>query len=437
MGEKLKTNAVIYGILILALLAALIFGIYKDMEAKEYASEIKMDYQRCFTELVQYVDDLEMNLEKSRFVNDPGQMMRLSGEIYREAMSASANLAMLPLKAEPLEHLSEFLNQVGNYAYSLSYKMLEGEEITSDEYDNLAGLCRYAEMLATGLDGNLEQLYNGTLDIRRVAENNAAGDIDNAMGELETQLHDYPALIYDGPFSSHLTDRKPLLLEGKSEITAEEAIVQAKSIAGGEFQCVEENGNIPAFYLYDNSGAVSMAITKQGGYLLSYLNDREIGEPIGDIGDGKLAAALFLQSIGFENMKESYYETVNNVAVINYAATQEGYTIYPDLIKVKVALDTLSVVGFESRGYVMYHKEREVPSVKVSAEAAADKINPNVEILSSALAVIPTQSGGEAFAWQIEGKIDDRRCLIYVNTQTGAEEKIFLLIESETGVLAV
>ncbi|MBQ8002829.1 MAG: germination protein YpeB [Clostridia bacterium] len=438
MGEKTKRMAIYLGLFSLVFIVAAFFGIKRDIQAENYKNEIRMDYQRCFTETVQYVDDLQLSLEKSKFVNDPGQMMRLSGEIYRQASSAAANLALLPLKTEPLEHLSEFLNQVGNYAYSLSFKMMEGESITEEEYQNLKNLEGYARNIAQSLDKNLEDLYNGTLDIRRSAEGSTPSGIDKVMGEIETQLHDYPALIYDGPFSSHLTDRKPLFLEGRKNITAEDAVNVVKKFMGEKtVECVEEKGNIPAYYIYDKEGVISAAVTKQGGYLLSYLNDRTVGEAKANIGEAKVTALTFLENLGFVDMKESYYEIISDVAVINYSAVQSGYTLYPDLVKVKVALDTCEVVGCETRGYLMYHKTREIPQIKISKEQAEEKINPHVEILSTSLAVIPSEGGAESFCWQIEGSLDNRHCLIYINTQTGAEEKLFLLIESETGTLAV
>lgn len=438
MREKLKSTGIFAGVLFVLVLCTAVFSINRDIELEKTKRQIKMDYQRCFTEMVQYVDDLQLSLEKSRFVNDPGQMMRLSGEIYRQAAMASSNLALLPLKTEPLEHLNEFLNQVGNFSYALSSKMLEGETVSEEEYRNLTNLEKYAANIASVLDGDLEDLYNGVLDIRRSAEGATPSGIDKAMGEIETQLHDYPALVYDGPFSSHLTDRKPLFLEGKKEVSKDTALKVVKAVTGKDgFSCIEEKGNLPSYYFYDDEGLISTVITKEGGYLLSYLNDRSINEKKFTMSDAKLAATAFLESLGFENMRESYYEIISDVAVINYAPTREGYILYPDLIKVKVALDDCSVVGCETRGYLMYHKERDIPQIKVSKEEAVKKVNPHVEIVSTSLAVIPNDGGSEKFCWQIEGRVDKRRCLIYVNTQTGAEEKLFILIESETGTLAV
>ncbi len=219
MREKFKSSGIALGGIVLLLLCTSVLSIKYDIELEETKRQIKMDYQRCFTEMVQYVDDLQLSLEKSRFVNDPGQMMRLSGEIYRQASMATGNLALLPLKTEPLEHLNEFLNQVGNYSYALSYKMLEGEAVTDEEYEKLSSLEEYAKNIAASLDGDLEALYNGVLDIRRTAEGASPGGIDKVMGEIETQLHDYPALIYDGPFPRILPTVSRCFYRGHRRLT--------------------------------------------------------------------------------------------------------------------------------------------------------------------------------------------------------------------------
>ncbi|MCD8048674.1 MAG: germination protein YpeB [Clostridia bacterium] len=434
------SRVIIYIILALALVAAVLFAIFERARANDYENDLEINYQRAFTEMVQYIDDLEITLEKSLFVNDTGQMIRLSGEIYRQAADAKACLAMFPLGTEPLEKLSEFLSQVGDYAYSLSLKMLDGDKITDDEYANLKTLKNYASVAAVSLDGDLEKVYSGTLSVAKAASGEELSQLAGALGEVEEQMHDYPALIYDGPFSSHLTDKEPTLTKGQAEIDENEAISIAKSIVGeAEFEISEESGILPMYYLsgeIDNK-SVTMGITKSGGFLEYYLVDREVGESAISVTDARLAASEFLESIGYSDMTESYYESTGENVVINFAAEQEGYTLYPDLVKVKVALDTGEIIGLEARGYIMYHQTRDIPKIKVSAEEAKSKVNPNVEIASVTRAVIPLDNGSEEFCWQIEGRIDERRCLIYINTQTGAEEKLFLLIESESGVLAV
>ena len=49
-----------------------------------------------------------------------------------------------------------------------------------------------------------------------------------------------------------------------------------------------------------------------------------------------------------------------NVITVNYAYEQDGVIVYPDLIKVKMALDNGEVLGIETTGYLNSHTEREL-----------------------------------------------------------------------------
>jgi hypothetical protein len=73
--EKYKSAGIFSFLLVLVVMGLLVFGIKGDIAKREAMQQIRMDYQRCFTEMVQYVDDLQLSLEKSKFVNDPRQMM--------------------------------------------------------------------------------------------------------------------------------------------------------------------------------------------------------------------------------------------------------------------------------------------------------------------------------------------------------------------------
>lgn len=73
---------------------------------------------------------------------------------------------------------------------------------------------------------------------------------------------------------------------------------------------------------------------------------------------------------GFKNMKETYYLKKQGIVTINYAYEQNGVIMYPDLIKLKVALDNGEVLGIETTGYLNSHEERKLPQVKISKEEA-------------------------------------------------------------------
>ena len=68
---------------------------------------------------------------------------------------------------------------------------------------------------------------------------------------------------------------------------------------------------------------------------------------------------------------------------------------------------------------------------------ARKTINSDIEIISFDIAVIPTEYNTEILTYEFKGKIDDREFLIYINANTGEEEKVLLIIDSENGILTM
>lgn len=138
-------------------------------------------------------------------------------------------------------------------------------------------------------------------------------------------------------------------------------------------------------------------------------------------------AKEFLAQKGFPNMKETYYLKQEGIVTINYASTQEQVTMYPDLIKVKVALDNGEVLGMETTGYLNNHTNRDVKKVKITKEEAKKTLNKDLQVQSEGLAVIPTEWKTEILCYEFKGKVEDREFLVYINAENGREEDILII----------
>lgn len=440
MRESIKNRR--QTIILSALLAIVtIFGIYQFNRARRLMYYRDIEYNRVFSELTEYVDDLEISLLKGQVVSTSEQMAKLSSDLYGQASAAKANLSLLPLEGKTLTKTSEFLSQVGEYAHSISYKMLRGEKMSEKELKTMQELLRYADTLKDGLDEMLLGINEGRISFQKKREgmNFLSGGkvaMANELAKLEDEFHNYPSLIYDGPFSQHLTQKESVFVKGKAEISQKQAQARAKRFVGNEEVTISEiGGKLPAYSVKSNS--VTVEFTRQGGILLLLMKDRIAEEEKLSISQAKEKAESFLQENGFTSMKESYYEKRDGVIVINYAYEQEGYIVFPDLVKVKVALDNGEIIGFESRGYVMNHVFREIPEEKITKEQALKNVNEHLETQEVTTAVIPLEDGSEAACYQIKGIVSNKHFLIYVNTQTGFTEDVQILLENEGGVLAV
>lgn len=345
----------------------------------------------------------------------------------------------MPIEEVSVERTTEFLSQVGDFAHSVAMKVLDGGEMSEKDIATVKNLEEYAQGIKQGLDELLLNVNNGSVSFSKKSTQKLLGSptaFAKGISDVENEVHDYPSLVYDGPFSQHVLNKEAVFLKGKAEINEQTAKSIAETYLGGELKASGKGeGKIPSYYF--EKGSKRIEISRRGGQIIWMLDSRQIGEKKLSLEQAKQYAAQFLRKNGFADMTESYYDIKDDCAVINYAWTQSGYSVYPDLVKVKVALDNGDVVGFEGKGYIMNHCKRDIPEPIVTPEEAVEAVSKGANCESVSYALIPLDNGREAFCYELKGKIDDKNFLIYVNTQTGAQEKIMILLETETGVLAV
>lgn len=412
-------------------------------QAKGYEKAIENNYARALYGLSESVGELDLALSKGVLVTQAPQLSRLTAEIWRQTAMAQSALGQLPISESKLETAERFLSQVGAYTYTLGQKGVMGQEITDEERQQLLSLAGYAEGLKNSLlalkgeweDGNLSfdlgTVYAGDTSVAYV------GELDN----LEAGFSDYPTLIYDGPFSDHLEQAEAKFLSGKKTITDIEALERFSTILGKRATDPKVTGSVEgklaAFSLSANDGNITGALTKQGGYPVWLLDSRELGEPTLSHEQAVEKAKEFLNRIGLTSMQENYYIKEGRSITVNFAYVQDGVTVYADLVKVKVALDNGEVIGFEAQGYLMSHHRREIPLALITPEEALKAVSNVVEVQKTSMALIPTADGRELPCYEILGKCGKRNFLMYVNTQSGYEENILMLLETEDGVLTL
>lgn len=204
-----------------------------------------------------------------------------------------------------------------------------------------------------------------------------------------------------------------------------------------------ENGNIQ---VYDfnakiddngNNNNLTISIAKKGGHIVNMNYNREVKAEVISQDEANEKGKEFLNSRGISNMKATYYLKEGGIVTINYAYEQNGVTIYPDLIKVKVALDNGEILGIETTGYLNSHYERNIPTAKITKEKAKENLNKSLQIESEGMAIIPTEFKTEIFCWEFKGKADDTEFLVYINAETGAEEDILVIKNTPNGTLTM
>ena len=436
-------------------------GIYEYKKAADFKQNVENQYNRAFHEMIDSLRNVDTYLAKAMLAKSPEQMSVIAMDIERSTTFAKANLGQLPISHVNLEKTSKFLAQVSAYTNMLYNKMLSNEEITDDEYNNLRSLSAYSTELDNILGDMQNEIYSGNISFGRMAfEGNKfmqkAQSMDNdvigiSLSKVEEKFQDYPSLIYDGPFSEHIEKQEPQMLVGGQEISPDRAKeIAAEFIGKDNIKSIEltaeENSSIQAYCFnvqpnsVDKNRNICIAITKINGYVLWCLDNRGVGSENEKL-DFKQAgdkALEFLNSKGYANMVQSYYDKADGVATLNFSYKQDNITMYPDLIKVRVALDNGEILGIETKGYLMSHKDiRNITAPNLSPDEALKKINSKFDVKFTQMALIPKDGKRDILCYEFKGNFEDKNFIIYVNANTGVEEEIMLLIESEDGVLTI
>ena len=256
--------------------------------------------------------------------------------------------------------------------------------------------------------------------------------------DTEQTMTDLPTLIYDGPFSDHLTQSEPKYLKNLEQISKEKALEIAKNICISEKDNLvfshDDDGDIPC-YVFKGKNC-TIGITKHGGKPCYMLNSDFSGETKIKYSEAIRNAESFLNKIGYKDMKESYYFTDDGICTINFASVKDGIIMYPDLIKVSVCLEKGDVLSFDATGYISNHIERDNLNVSLSKSQAENQLNNQLKVIDSQLCVIPTEWSTEQLCYEIHCKTDEGQdLLVYIDCMTGEEDNILILLYSDGGVL--
>ncbi len=431
----------------LAIMLALLASNLVYMKKLKVSSNIiEASHRLALSELSQSSDKIYSALEKTMCSASAPMLMSLSAEVLEQAANAKNSLMDLPLSNQELENTEKFLSQVGNYSRYLAELSQEGN-ISYKDYLTLGIIRDHAKSLRDKLYALESAMLTSDQNLSELFE--ALGDgsiVVDGLSGLEDSFAEMPKLIYDGPYSDHILEKEPTMTQNAKEVSVDTAKKKAARVAGvDEWKLTEqtpEEGKMPS-YRFTGDG-ISITVTKAGGYLSYMLKSRTVTETKISVEDALDKAEDYMELLGIEDMESTYYECYNNVLTVNFAYEQdspfdnEDIICYTDLIKITVALDNGEILGFDCRGYLVNHRDRDFQEIKVNRMKAQGKLSPHLRVRSSQLALIPTDNVDETLCYEFLCVTEqNKEVLVYVNVQTGEEEDILIILKPENGVLAV
>lgn len=449
------------------LVAALVFGLAQYRQARAARIQVEGFRQRALFTLISHVESMEAGLAKARAASTMGQQTTFLTASYSHAQAARDSLSQVSMPGVDLTGLRSFVARVGDYSQVLSQRLSKGGAVKPEEWSELARLEEGVKDLAGALLATAQKVSSrgvkagllASLGIGAAATMPPADALNQGFSEIDTVTQSIPSPVYDGPFSERNQATLALARPGPM-ISSDDAKNTGLGFLhpGEKYQTVSvgtSEGSIPAYMIAAkraDGSEVMTSVAKQGGAVIWAQDGATLGVPKIDLQAARDAAMKFLSAKGFSALKETGWRKPGSLAnrvvfcyVPETTVAAQGAPVpvllYPDTVKVEVALDSGKIVAFDQRAYLSTHDSpsRVIPSPLVTKDEARGKLKADVKVVegSGRLTVIPILPTTEALAWEFRVTQGPDTYLVYINAMTGNEEVILQLIENDTGAMAV
>lgn len=421
---------------------------YKEHREKEAVLlNAESTYQRAFHDLAYKVDLLHDEIGNTLAMNSRKSLSPALAEVWRLTSEAHADVGQLPLSLLPFHKTEEFLTDIGNFSYRTAVRDLDKEPLSDKEYASLKKLYGQSADIQDqlrGVQNNVLQHNLRWMDVERaLAQGKETKDntIIDGFKTVERTVKGYDNADLNSPSFTSFQNRDDHYehLEGKM-ISKKQAVATVKQYAGVKTARKAETkpnqkGARFSFYtvrLKDKNGYETTAdVTRKGGYPVWFFNKRPVGKQKISLNGAQKKAADFLNRHHFEKMDMFESMQYDNVGVFSFAAKQGNVRIYPETVKLKVALDNGQVIGFVADDFLKSHQKRDIPKPAISEKEARARVNPKLDIMESRLAIMTGDMNREVLCYEFLGVLHDETYRIYINAENGNEEKVEKLKNTE------
>jgi spore germination protein len=424
------------------------WGYQEHQEKNAILIQAENNYQRAFHNLNNNITNIEDELGKSIAINSRKQLAPCMANIWRLASHARSNVGQLPLNLIPFSETEKLLAKISDFTYGIGMRDIENEPLTDKEWKQLKSLHSQAEEIQGSLRKIQTEMIEDQVRWMDVELLMASDDKDmdksviDGFVEIDKSVQGYIETDWGATDNQHgdqLSDKKAQI-EG-TEISSNEAkqkVVKFLNLDKDVKMKVEKNGNAREYSSYtvlinrDNDNMIWADVSRKGGYMLSFMNSRDIEESSIGLGDAEEKALSFLKERGITSMVSVESNQYDNVGVFDFVFHKDNIRIYTDLVRVKVALDKGEIIGYEGLDYVVAHdKNKKIPKPKLTEQDAKAKVNKNVKIHESYLSMVEIEGGEIKLCYELLGTIENETYRIFINAMTGDEEKIEKMKQAE------
>ncbi len=436
-AQKVQPILIVVIVSLLIILTCVLIAYYQVYNSnKQNANVLEGVYTSSYYSMVDNVNNLSVDLAKYSTLSTTKAKTDTIQDMMLDCNYILAGLSILPIDEENVVAATKFFNQVNGLCEAYLKQMNNGKYLAIEQelvFDKIG-------IVVGEIKSNFNKQNYGMYDTgfnfvdASVFDNTGMNELSVGLGDLTNASIEYPAMIFDGPFSSALETK---IVKGlpKEEVTKEQAYDYLKNTvyANRDVQIIferETNGDISTYdYLVKIEGKdFDVQVSKRGGLLITISSYAESGDPIMTGEQAVQLAPTFANNVGFENMESVWLEVHENVAYVNLAPVENGVVMYPDLVKVKIDLTSQEIIGFESLNYALNHVDREVEFNALESEAES-LLGFDYSVLKSGKAVIRLDNGNEVETYEFETERIDGIYFYYIDANKLEIVRIMKLVE--------
>ena len=443
------------GALTAALLISLGWGFNEYRLAGDYRLVAENNNHRALIDFSSHLDQLETDMAKGNVASNPTQKILYLSQISSKSDAALKDFAQIPAEQVGLSYIGQFLVQAGEFSRTLTQRIAAGGQLSAQEdktlndwHEQLMPINQKVQDLIVRMDTeNLvwtdpaptlrQRLGFGGTKIAEAAADGSeipAKSVRSGLDQLDASLQKLPPFTYTGEFATRVVP-KPLGLP-TGTVTQD----QAQVIAQEFLSKIGYNNSTPVFsansqgllggYTWNYKEAY-LDVSQQGGVVTFYRDQRSIEPRKLSQEDATAKAKAVMISLGWQLVLTSS-EDFGSYVQYDFVAEKEGVRIYPDKVRLMIALDNGQLVGFDSVPYYSFHQARNFPP-KITMEQAVKKLRPNFQVTEKRLAVIAKSGNQDVYCYEFRGKYQGEEYLLYLDAATGAEEKIQRILKTPRG----
>ena len=446
-------RGILIGILVLGVAGTAYWGYQEHQEKNAVLINAENNYQRAFHDLTYQMDLLHDKIGTTLAMNTRSSLSPSLTKVWRISSEAHSDVGQLPLTLLPFNKTEEFLANIGNFSYRTAVRDLDKNPLSAEEYNTLKVLYKQSGEIQNELRNVQSMVLKNNLRWMDVdlalasGKEKADNTIIDGFKTVEKTVSGYDTTNF-GPTIVNLQKNDENFKKVKGQpISSNDAVKVAQKYIKYNKDAkvkVTKNGKGSDFGFYSISikdsrtnQDANMDVTKKGGFPIWYINHRDIKVQKISLHDAGNRAATFLKDTGYTNLALLESSQYDNIGVFNFITVINNVRVFPESIKVKVALDNGDIMGISAGEYLKTHHDRSLSKPAITVAQARAKVNPNFKVMEDHQAIIVNELNEEVLCYEFLGIMGDETYRIFINAVNGIEEQVEKLRDSagDQGVL--